>query len=64
MNPNWIGPIATVAGLIFNAGWSWANLRWERRTDRKIEALKAWADERFLRKPPAPARSGWGGEAA
>ena len=64
MNPQWIGPVVTVAGLIFNAGWSWANVRWERRTDRKIEGLKAWADDRFVRKPAAPVRSGWGGEAA
>lgn len=42
MNPNWITAGLAVLAAAFNAGWSYGNLRMERR-------VKAWADDRFVR---------------
>lgn len=55
MNPQWVTAGIAVLGLAANGLWTTINLRIENRVLERMDALKEWCDQRFVRRPDAPA---------
>lgn len=51
MNPQWVSAAVAGIGLLGSLVWTLVNLRIENRLLKRVDTLKEWADERFIRKP-------------
>lgn len=51
MNPAWFPAVVSVVGFVGNLIWSILNVRMENKVLTHIDALKDWADKRYVVRP-------------
>lgn len=54
MSAQWATALIAAAGLVGNLCWTLVNLRIENRILTRIDEVKEWADERFVRRADTP----------